>query len=190
MTNRFVLEKVVFEKNLFHEASVLLAFAHVNDQLPFREDVIRSALKDEGVELASVDAFVGRGGSACTQPGGLTVIDRKLYDDTVAGVGGSEHPAKLGVMLAWKLSGEGKKPVFTLNPTNVDEYCELTVADTVPYLTYDVDGAATPQGFGRKSRRMARKARDGRAGGEITLEVEPAALSGADGARFFRVVRK
>ena len=118
-------EKVVFKKNLFHEAAVLLAFAHVNDQLPFREEVIRTALKDEGVELASVDAFVGRGGSACTQPGGLTVIDRKLYDDTVAGVGGSEHPAKLGVMLAWKLSGEGKKPAFTLNPTNVDEYCEL-----------------------------------------------------------------
>lgn len=72
----------------------------------------------------------------------------------------------------------------------VDGQVELTVADTVPYLTYDVDGAATPQGFGRKSRRMARKARDGRAGGEITLEVEPAALGGADGARFFRVVRK
>ncbi|MBR2714044.1 MAG: hypothetical protein IKB76_04630, partial [Kiritimatiellae bacterium] len=52
--------------NLFHEASVLLAFAHVNDQLPFREDVIRAALKGEGVELAAVDAFVGRGGSACT----------------------------------------------------------------------------------------------------------------------------
>ena len=51
-------EKVVFEKNLFHEAAVLLAFAHVNDQLPFREEVIRTALKDEGVELASVDAFV------------------------------------------------------------------------------------------------------------------------------------
>lgn len=72
----------------------------------------------------------------------------------------------------------------------VDGQVELTVADTVPYLTYDVDGAATPHDFGRKSRRMARKARDGRAGGVITLEVEPAALAGADGARFFRVVRK
>ena len=30
-------EKVVFKKNLFHEAAALLAFAHVNDQLPLRE---------------------------------------------------------------------------------------------------------------------------------------------------------
>lgn len=72
----------------------------------------------------------------------------------------------------------------------VDGTVELTVADTVPYLTYDIDGAAAPHDFGRKSRRMARMARDGRSGGEITLEVEPAALSGVDGARFFKVVRK
>ena len=118
-------ERVVFEKNLFHEASVLLAFAHVNDQLPFREGVIRSVMKDEGVAMEGIDAYVGRGGSACTQPGGLTIIDQKLYDDTVAGVGGSEHPAKLGVMLAWTLSQRYGKPAYTLNPTNVDEFGEL-----------------------------------------------------------------
>ena len=118
-------ERVVFEKNLFHEASVLLAFAHVNDQLPFREEVIRSAMKDEGVAMEGIDAYVGRGGSACTQPGGLTIVDQKLYDDTVAGVGGSEHPAKLGVMLAWTLSQRYGKPAYTLNPTNVDEFGEL-----------------------------------------------------------------
>ena len=52
------------------------------------------------VKTSSIDAFVGRGGSACTQPGGITKIDQKMFDDTVAAVGGSEHPAKLGVMLA------------------------------------------------------------------------------------------
>lgn len=72
----------------------------------------------------------------------------------------------------------------------VDGQVKLTVADTVPYLTYDVDGAATPQGLGRRSRRVARRARDGRADGEITFEVAPADLAGADGARFFRIVRK
>ena len=117
-------EKSVFERSLFHDASVLLAFPHVNDQMPFRRGVILDMLKAEGVAPETVDAFVGRGGSACTQPGGLTAIDKKLYDDTVAAVGGSEHPAKLGVMLAWTLSQEFSKPAFTLNPTNVDEYCD------------------------------------------------------------------
>ena len=54
-------------------------------------------LAQEGIPPESIDVFVGRGGSAQTQPGGVTRIDEKLYEDTVAAVGGSEHPAKLGV---------------------------------------------------------------------------------------------
>ena len=118
-------EKSVFEKNLFHDSSVLLKFPHVNDQLPFRRDVILSMLRDEGVAPESIDAFVGRGGSACSQPGGLMKIDQKLFDDTVAGVGGSEHPARLGVMLAWSFAQMCPRPAFTLNATNVDEFGEL-----------------------------------------------------------------
>ena len=120
----FENETSVFEKSLFHDSSVLLGFPHVNDQIPFRRDVILGMLKSENVDPASIDAFVGRGGSACTQPGGITNVDQKLYDDTEKAVGGSEHPAKLGVMLAWKFAQQYGKPAFTLNPTNVDEYCD------------------------------------------------------------------
>lgn len=117
-------ETTVFEKSLFHDASLLLTFPHVNDQMDFRYQVIMDMLKDAGVSPDTIDAFVGRGGSACTQPGGTTVVDQKLYDDTLNAVGGSEHPAKLGVMLAYRFAGEYGKPAYTLNPTNVDEYCD------------------------------------------------------------------
>ena len=117
-------ETVLFEKSIFHEAAVLLAFGHVNNQLGFRYDLILKVLHDENVDPTTIDAFVGRGGSACSQPGGITRIDQKLFDDTVAAVGGSEHPAKLGVMLAWKFGCAYGKPSFTLNPTNVDEFCD------------------------------------------------------------------
>lgn len=117
-------EELLFEKNLFHDAPELLKYPHVNNQLPFRYDVIMKMLAEENVDPADIDAFTGRGGSACTQPGGLTAIDQKLYDDTEAAVGGSEHPAKLGVMLAWKFAQKYGKPAYTLNPTNVDEYCD------------------------------------------------------------------
>jgi len=121
----FENETNVFTKSLFHDSSVLLKFPHVNDQMPFREGVILEMLKDEGIDPASIDAFAGRGGSACTQPGGITAVDKRLYEDTVAGVGGSEHPAKLGVMLAWRFATNYGKGAYTLNPTNVDEYGEL-----------------------------------------------------------------
>ena len=117
-------EKALFEKSLFHDAPVLLQYPHVNDQIPFRYQVILDMLKEENVDPAEIDVFVGRGGSACTQPGGVTRIDQKLYDDTEAAVGGSEHPAKLGVMLAWKFALTFHRSAYTLNPTNVDEYCD------------------------------------------------------------------
>ncbi len=120
----FVNEKEVFQRSQFHDAPVLLRFPHVNDQVPFRYQVILDMLKEEGTDPKDIDVFVGRGGSACTQPSGVTTIDQKLYDDTEAAVGGSEHAAKLGVMLAWRFSLTYHRPAYTLNPTNVDEYCD------------------------------------------------------------------
>ena len=118
----FENEKERFERSQFHDAPVLLQYPHVNAQVPFRYQVILDMLAQEGVDPAEIDVFVGRGGSACTQPSGVTVIDQKLYDDTEAAVGGSEHAAKLGVMLAWRFAQAYHRPAYTLNPTNVDEY--------------------------------------------------------------------
>ena len=39
----FEEETPLFEKNIFHESAVLLGFAHVNDQMPFRYGVILEA---------------------------------------------------------------------------------------------------------------------------------------------------
>ena len=118
----FENEKHLFEKSRFHDAPVLLQYPHVNDQVPFRYEVVLELLKEGGVDPSEIDVVVGRGGSAYTQPSGVTVIDRRLYDDTLRAVGGSEHAAKLGVLLAWRFIQDYPVPAYTLNPTNVDEY--------------------------------------------------------------------
>ena len=120
----FINENEIFERSQFHDAPVLLQYPHLNDQVPFRYQVILEMLEQEGTDPSDIDVFVGRGGSACTQPSGVTRIDQKLYDDTEAAVGGSEHAAKLGVMLAWRFSQNYHRPAYTLNPTNVDEFCD------------------------------------------------------------------
>ncbi len=121
----FENEKMLFERSLFHDSSELLRYPNVNDQLPFRYSVMMDMLKIEKIDPQAIDAVVGRGGSACTQLSGITIIDQKLVDDTVAAVGGSEHSAKLGVMMAWEFSKEHHVPAYTLDPTNVDEFWEL-----------------------------------------------------------------
>ena len=107
----FVNKQELFQKSQFHDAPVLLQFPHVNGQVPFRYKVILDMLEKEGEDPSRIDVFVGRGGSACTQPSGVTVIDQKLYDDTEAAVGGSEHAAKLGVMI-----DSTSAPIFSARP--------------------------------------------------------------------------
>lgn len=116
-------KECLFTESIFHDAPELLFYPTVNDQVPFRKKVILELLKKHSIDIHSVDVFVGRGGSAYTQKAGVMPIDERLYKDTAAAVGGSDHPAKLGVMLAYELCNEYGGKMFTLDPTNVDELC-------------------------------------------------------------------
>lgn len=114
-------ENKLCEESIFHDAPELLKYPHVNDQIPFRKQVIYDFLKMNNCSLNDIDVFVGRGGSAMPCKSGVMEINEKLYQDTKDAVGGSEHPAKLGVMLAYELAKINNTKCFTLNPTNVDE---------------------------------------------------------------------
>ena len=120
----FENEKNVFTESVFHDAPVLLSYPTVNDQIPLRRGFLEDFMARHDLKFSDMDAFVGRGGSAYPQPSGVMEIDERLVADTAAGVGGSDHPAKLGVMLAYALCQEYGGRMFTVNPTNVDELCD------------------------------------------------------------------
>ena len=102
-------DKNIFTESIFHDA---------------RKEVILSFLGKHGIDMESIDVFIGRGGCAYSQPEGVMIIDEKLYEDTMNDKGGSDHPAKLGVMLAYTFGKEYGKPMYTVDPTNVDELCD------------------------------------------------------------------
>ena len=114
-------KKELFREDIFHDAPKLLKYPHINDQMLFRRKVIDEILKRHCFDIKEIDAVVGRGGSAYPQKSGVIRIDERLYEDTVNAVGGSEHAAKLGVMLAYEYEKEFGIPTYTLNATNVDE---------------------------------------------------------------------
>ena len=117
-------EKNIFTESIFHDAPVLLQYPTTNDQMPMRKQVLLDFLRSHDMTPADMDVFVGRGGCAYSQKSGVMVIDEALVRDTAADKGGSDHPAKLGVMLAYELGSEYGKPMYTVNPTNVDELCD------------------------------------------------------------------
>ena len=117
-------EKNVYTESIFHDAPELLQYPTTNDQMPMRKQVLLDFLRAHGMTPADMDVFVGRGGCAYSQTSGVMEIDERLVSDTAADCGGSDHPAKLGVMLAYELGTEYHKPMYTVNPTNVDELCD------------------------------------------------------------------
>lgn len=122
-------EKNIYTESIFHDAPELLKYPTTNDQMPMRKQVLLTFLQSHGMTPADMDVFIGRGGCAYSQAAGVMEIDERLVQDTAADKGGSDHPAKLGVMLAYELGCEYRKPMYTVNPTNVDElwdYARLT----------------------------------------------------------------
>lgn len=117
-------ERAVFTVNVAHEASELAKFAGVSDQLPYRVGLIEQALAENGVELASIDAFVGRGGGLLPLPGGTYEVDDVLLDHATCGANGVQHPAQLGPQIARAFAGRVGKPAFVVNPPDTDELCD------------------------------------------------------------------
>lgn len=115
-------ERNIFTESVFHDAPELLKYPTTNDQMPMRKKVVLDLLACHGIKMEEIDVFIGRGGCAYSQSEGVMEIDRALFEDTRDDKGGSDHPAKLGVMMAYEWGREYKRPMYTLNPTNVDEF--------------------------------------------------------------------
>lgn len=121
----FENEVCLFTEDTFHDSSLLLTFPTINDQLPYRMQVVREFLSRAGVDLRSVDAIVGRGGGCCAIPGGVYAIDERLVRDTREARGGLYHASMLGVQMAAELGRETGALELMMDPPVVDELCEL-----------------------------------------------------------------
>jgi butyrate kinase len=111
-----------FEKNLHHTPEALAPYKRITDQFKFRKDLILEALRAEGVELASIDAVVGRGGLVKPIPSGVYEMNDALVRDLIDAPMG-EHASNLGGLIAKDLAvqiGHGAR-AFIADPVVVDE---------------------------------------------------------------------
>lgn len=74
-------EKLVYEGVVRHTAEEIAAWGGVIAQAPMRMKLIRELLAKENIDLATMDAFVGRGGIVRPLKSGVYTINEKLLDD-------------------------------------------------------------------------------------------------------------
>ena len=110
----------LFSKAINHSPDDLGNFMDVQEQLPYRSDLVEKAMVEHGYALADVDVFSGRGGGLMPVAGGVYDVSELLVEHASKGMAG-QHPAQLGPQMAKRLADKYGKRAVVVNPPDVDE---------------------------------------------------------------------
>lgn len=113
-------ETEVFNVTLEHDAEEINQFKELSEQKPYRLEKIKAVLKEKNIDMASIDAFVGRGGGQEAMEGGTYTVNDLAYEHARIGYR-AVHPCILGSQTARDLGDHYGKPSFFVNPPCVDE---------------------------------------------------------------------
>lgn len=113
-------DKPVFVRSITHTNHDLAPYPALNDQLEYRTALVRATLAEEGIELSTLSAVVGRGGIIPGIVAGGYVVDEALmdclYHHTVF-----EHASNLGGMMANAFAHPLGIPAYIYDAVTSDE---------------------------------------------------------------------
>jgi butyrate kinase len=117
----FENDKKVFQENIDHSAEELSGFATIQEQQPFRRDVVADTLAKAGYSIENFDVFVGRGGSLNPCEGGTYEVGGLLLEHA-RGCASGPHPASVGTVIAYEFAQQAAGKAYTVDPPDVDEF--------------------------------------------------------------------
>lgn len=117
-------EKVWIE-NIHHEKDELAQFSCIQDQLYYRWEVVEKEFVKHGLDLSTIDVFVGRGGGMVGCLGGVYEINTPLLKDCITAASGVPHPAMLAPQICRKLADKYGVPAYTVNSPDTDELQDI-----------------------------------------------------------------
>lgn len=132
-------EEQILDKTLRHSTEELKQYSSVYSQKDFRLQLILDALKEENIDIHSINVCVGRGGLLKPIQGGTyTVNDAMVASMSKAEYG--EHASNLGGILAKEIGDKLGVPSYIVDPVVVDEMddvARLTGIPEVPRVSID-----------------------------------------------------
>lgn len=126
-------EKEVFVKTVRHSADEMGRFENIYGQFLFRKEIIIRVLKENNIDLKSLDAVVGRGGMLKPMEGGTYLVNESMIEDLKVGVQG-QHASNLGGIISNEIAKELNIPAFIVDPVVVDELEDVARVSGVPEL--------------------------------------------------------
>ncbi|PKM76091.1 MAG: butyrate kinase [Firmicutes bacterium HGW-Firmicutes-15] len=115
----------VYSKSIQHNQADLNKYVRISQQVIFRIEAIREALRPVEQDLPSLDAVVGRGGYLRPLISGTYRINHRMLDDLITARYG-EHASNLGAVLAFQLAEKyNADGSYIVDPVVVDEMAPL-----------------------------------------------------------------
>lgn len=110
----------LLSENISHSADQLEKYPIIVDQYGFRSEAVQNTLLENGFDISSLDAVVGRGGTLKPLLGGVYSVNDKMIDDLINRPN-YQHASNLGAIIAKKMADELSIPSFIVDPVCVDE---------------------------------------------------------------------
>ncbi|MDR1489813.1 MAG: butyrate kinase [Desulfovibrio sp.] len=126
-------EKMLFGSTLTHDFLSEGRLPGILAQVQERENDILRHCVEHGFDIASLDAVVGRCGPLPPVKQGAYVVDECMVD-YLSRKSASEHPSKLGALMAWSLAGRLDVPAYVYDSIRADEIDEIARLSGHPEL--------------------------------------------------------
>ena len=123
----------ILSLTLRHSAEELKRYVSVIDQLDFRKGIIVSALHDQGIDISTLDAVIGRGGLVKPIRSGVYEVNDRMIDDLKHRPMG-HHASNLGALLADDIARMGQARAFIADPVVVDELQDVARISGLPEI--------------------------------------------------------
>ncbi len=126
-------EESLLTKNIDHSNEELAPFEKMVDQFQMRKSIIVSELESNNINIADIDAVVGRGGLLRPISGGTYKVNENMIADLYEAAMG-EHASNLGALIADAIAKEANCESFIVDPVVVDELDDIARYSGSPLL--------------------------------------------------------
>lgn len=126
----------VVVKTLEHPVDEIEKYSKVVEQFQMRKDVVISFLEDNGYDISSLDAVVGRGGMLPPVKSGAYKVN-DLMVDRLRNRPIQEHASNLGALISYEIANSIGKPAYIYDSVKVDELNDVARVSGMPAIHRD-----------------------------------------------------
>lgn len=124
----------LFSMTADHSHDELSAFPSINAQLPYRLEVVMSALKASGHTPGELSIVIGRGGMFPPMRSGGYIVNQAMRDMIYAEEI-DQHASNLGALLAWEVAQLAGVEAYVYDAVSTDEFPPISKITGIPEIS-------------------------------------------------------